>query len=1041
MLASLALLFLILFSSTPVFGATDATYLTINNPVRGSESWQAAQTSLSLVEYQYHQATQSALPVTWLLRYDSLADPTHQTFFSSLDNPLHRLGAFIEITPNLALDAGVDYDKNSGIFSSHNVFLNGYRPEDRYKLIDTYMAKFQKTYGYTPRVVGAWYIDAQSLAYLRQKYSVIAVINCDEQYETDQYRLWGGHIGSSYIPSARHALQPSPSRNNRIDLVISRWAQRDLFNFYGRSKASLFSLQINDYPQLGLDHSYFQSLVSLYQDHTGHDFSAIHIGLENDDVSPGNRLQIAENYRFLKAQIDQGRLRLVFIEDYSSDMLRFYPVVSPQYAYLTSDPTSRTDGDVYWYQSHLYRIGLRQIGEKTEIIDLRLYHPTLYEEFYDTPNTSSFLYAETPYIIDTVKHPDSSLSIIGLKGPLDLLKRDGQVTLLGQTGSIVFSENTIRFVGLGIDSPDTSDIKISQEGTDTLWSIKVDKEPIVPLYLAFIIGLMILAIIYFRYRSYALATAFVVVILPLMTMFRSGTTTTTGLGFWGPNSHDGIFHLSFIEKFARDPLDLSHPHLAGETITNYHLVYDYVLGLVTRLTSISSLDLYFRFAPFVMAIGLIYLLALLMNRLRLTQRAQIFAFIIAFLGGSFGYLVSFVQYGNLLSGESAFWMHQSVSIFLNPPFALSIILLVWFFYLYRSPQGRSVKLFLSLLLLGVILAQTKVYAFILLALGLFLVKDFVLAGSILALGYLINLPFSDLSGFPFQLSPFWFVQSMFASLDRLNLPIVSQAWSSYLSQPDYLKLFILVTLASLIYLVGNLGMRVLALPHFLATRQSPEDKLIKIIILIGLVIPFVMIQRHNPWNTIQFSYYSLFFLSLYTAKTLDRIARVRFGPYLIPALIIVSVFSSFATLRDYLTHLSSGRVSYSEMGLFDRLSTLPPATLISPVFSPDRSRFTPSPKPLHNYTSTSYISALSGQAEYFADTVNLDITGFDYTVRLRDVTRLYQTTDRVWAGQFLDQNDIRYLVEWPDKRMSIHPFDLGFVSIYDQSGYTLYSRK
>lgn len=51
-----------------------------------------------------------------------------------------------------------------------------------------------------------------------------------------------------------------------------------------------------------------------------------------------------------------------------------------------------------------------------------------------------------------------------------------------------------------------------------------------------------------------LAAGLVIALLAGITVFRNGTLQPFGMGFWGPNGHDAIFHLSMIEKFSSIPL-------------------------------------------------------------------------------------------------------------------------------------------------------------------------------------------------------------------------------------------------------------------------------------------------------------------------------------------------------------------------------------------------------------------------------------------------------------------------------------------------------
>jgi len=57
-----------------------------------------------------------------------------------------------------------------------------------------------------------------------------------------------------------------------------------------------------------------------------------------------------------------------------------------------------------------------------------------------------------------------------------------------------------------------------------------------------------------------------------LTMVKSGLTYPYGVGFWGPNGHDGIWHISLAQSLAKGSWEI--PIFAGETIKNYHIGFD-----------------------------------------------------------------------------------------------------------------------------------------------------------------------------------------------------------------------------------------------------------------------------------------------------------------------------------------------------------------------------------------------------------------------------------------------------------------------------------
>ena len=89
----------------------------------------------------------------------------------------------------------------------------GYQPDDRKKLIDTYMTAFQNAFGYYPATSVSWMIDPLSLAYLQQKYGVSVQEITREQWGTDSYTIYGGPPHYPYKPSQNWAIVPDPQSN------------------------------------------------------------------------------------------------------------------------------------------------------------------------------------------------------------------------------------------------------------------------------------------------------------------------------------------------------------------------------------------------------------------------------------------------------------------------------------------------------------------------------------------------------------------------------------------------------------------------------------------------------------------------------------------------------------------------------------------------------------------------------------------------------------------------------------------------------------
>lgn len=1042
----------LLSAVNPVQAIDRPHFVSFTNPVRGVEDGESkAQTPLDLPQYQYQLARENKFPVDWLLRFDAVANATISAYFRTIvaTDSSQTVGAFLEITPKLTAAADVNYPEGEYMSQANRIFLSGYSQEDRIKLIDSYMKLFYEIFGYYPKVVGAWHLDAYSLEYLSRHYSVVSAVICDEQYNTDRYRLWGGYLGSPYFPSKYNFLVPAAGRDDRINLVLTKWAQRDPFNFYGTRDESNYSTQVNDYSFMGFSTNYFSDLLGIYSGGDFNEFTQTNIGLENDYSLPQYKKEIKNSYQALRANQGKYDLRFVSSEDFAKFMQTRYTFTNPAFFYRTNDITGRKSGTVSWYQNPFYRIGIKSDGGKTEIVDFRIYNGSEGEEYYLTKNISRSLYSEVFALVDSVKYPDKTISL-----DIDLSKASFSYDhwqVIATQGDKILRLEPKKIVFENFNPPILKDerIKETKKALLTTWALK----PHTPfsgsryalgLGLLLIIILAALIVTRSKKNKFILTLGFLLGSITLVTVGRSGLVYVYGLGLWGPNGHDAIFHLSLSEHFRTTLLSLNHPQINGQLLKNYHFGFDWLTALAGKLTGFPLLDLYFRFIPTLIIIFLVYFLVRLLNIWRFSKFEIALSLSLVFLSGSAGYIAHLVMARGLFGGESIFWANQSISILLNPPFALSVLgLVIFLVFLEEHPHRLSVRELLLLSILGGALVQIKIYAFLLLVAALFIRRKFRLFLTVSLVGFLFILPSLGLKSTPFVFNPLWFTRSMFESFDRVYWPQMAQAWQVYENNGVFTKLILVNLLALIVFYTGNLYVRLIGLIKVVfGSGFSLSQNITRTIILFGLVIPLLFTQKINPWNTIQFMYYSLFFLGIFTAKQIGEWFSKIKNHMLLAICYVLVVFltipTTIGTLSDYLTGQSASRISLTELHALDLLRHSEKGVVVSPLPYQRYLPLIPDPKPLYIYASTAYISALSGHSEYLSDTINLDITGFSYQDRVKNVIRLYLTRDPLWVVEFLEANQIGYIYETSFDKLMIRPEDACLTKIFDSGEINLY---
>lgn len=255
----------------------DNRYVTLINPIRGRNLW--IDKSITPLKDQFQEINKYNFAASWLLQYDALVDDEIIGYINSNFGGNQELGVFLEISPNLAKAGRVIYPHGVAWYDPQAVFLSGYSPKERERMIDALFIKFEERFGYFPKSVGAWWVDSYSLEYMENKYDIRSVLIVANQKTTDDYGVWGQWWGVPYFPSKANILVPAKGTEDQ-DVVVLQWAQRDLTKAYGEGpESSNYSLQANDYSERGLGISYFENLISNYLD-CSLQIGQITIGLE-----------------------------------------------------------------------------------------------------------------------------------------------------------------------------------------------------------------------------------------------------------------------------------------------------------------------------------------------------------------------------------------------------------------------------------------------------------------------------------------------------------------------------------------------------------------------------------------------------------------------------------------------------------------------------------------------------------------------------------------------------------------------------------------
>lgn len=419
-----------------------------------------------------------------------------------------------------------------------------------------------------------------------------------------------------------------------------------------------------------------------------------------------------------------------------------------------------------------------------------------------------------------------------------------------------------------------------------------------------------------------------------LTMILSGQFGNT-FRFIGANNSDSYWHLSLINELkAHFPPD--NPGFAGVFLKGYHFFFNFVLAKISNLFNIAPLSLYFHFFPslisFLWGLG-VYVLMLRWSN---NRNIALWAVFLTLFGGSFSFVLR-LQGHNGLSLDDAFGMTQPASSLVNPPFAISIVIIIaTLFSLLQYLKTRKNTWLVPVIFFAGLITMFKVYAGMIIIGGLISISIF----EIFRKRYMLLI-----SLFPITilfLSTYWIFRDPSSRLFFYplwpghkvledNLP-----WYGYIEkQYTYSRLSVIRKLIEIeiyalyVFIIGSLGTRViglLLLPFLIIKkRKFPSSFALTIfsMTLISVLIPLFFIQSGKVFEIIQMTWYFLFFSALFASFGLNALFKFNypkiFKIILFVIIITLTLPSAFDKLSFYISsddHKLSK--SYSEATKFLR---------------------------------------------------------------------------------------------------------------------------
>ncbi|KKS98654.1 MAG: hypothetical protein UV73_C0001G0175 [Candidatus Gottesmanbacteria bacterium GW2011_GWA2_43_14] len=371
------ILLTVVFSS-PIYSgnifAASQNFATIVIPFRGREYWQDFAKPRQILDY----LNKEKLPSTVLLTYANLNDTEVVNYLHGLKNR-PEMGLFLEVDQQLANDSLVSY--HFGDFdkaAANQILFSGYQPDERIRMADRLVTRFKSVFGELPSSAGAWYVDAVTVNYLQNKYSLAAILGVADQYVTDTYGLWGKPWGIPYISSLHNPLIPAGT--DKAGPVAIQWAARDPIKGYGLTVGdSTYSFQANDYiNHHNLSISYFRILLDSYFDKLN-PINQVTVGLEAGQEGWEFLDEFVRQIAELRLRRDKGEIRLSTMRQFAGIFKGLSRENQPaSVVYGLDREGKKTAG--WWFNFSAYRAYLELSEGVLKIRDLKVYQPFFFND-------------------------------------------------------------------------------------------------------------------------------------------------------------------------------------------------------------------------------------------------------------------------------------------------------------------------------------------------------------------------------------------------------------------------------------------------------------------------------------------------------------------------------------------------------------------------------------------------------------------------------------------------------------------------------------
>ena len=386
--------------------------LNIVNFVRSADPRPPRADMISAVREEVALNLKYGFKNTILLQYDALVDPEMMAEALKSDKSKTEFGLWFEMSRPLNEAAGLPW-KPKGAHKDWNWdwhinpgFLMAYDHAGRKAIIDAAFRRFKADFGYYPKSVGSWLLDAWSMDYMEKTYGVDGFCICREQDNTDAYGLRGGYSNGAYYPSKKNMLSAAVDMKNAVKSPVFKMLTPDPIYNYGQPPKLYPGFKYGNVPSLepvthlGSKPETVDWIFRTYTEPNGlMNLSYMQAGQENSfcwsNISRGWPMQCAK----IAKEAAAGRFVVEKMCETARAFKAAHKANCPQ-TQIALDDWSGYGRKSVWYNSRFYRANLIMDGKRLVFRDIHKMCDDFEEPFLDKVCTGWQALYFTPPVID-----------------------------------------------------------------------------------------------------------------------------------------------------------------------------------------------------------------------------------------------------------------------------------------------------------------------------------------------------------------------------------------------------------------------------------------------------------------------------------------------------------------------------------------------------------------------------------------------------------------------------------------------------------------